>query len=415
MMRMTEGERKANPVTDDLANCQGFLATTVLERFSTIKIYHAQNLVTEKFNAILDRLEINRAHLSHYVHWTCGNASRQMTVMYVIAGVIVVILHRKGLIGLLTDLAVVGYYARTLVDSFQSSHNLITKSTIALSRVLPFCKLILNAEFDQEREKEFKTNENISTSSSSSKLRVEINDLGATYSISASNINNNSNNENTESKKALPGLYSCTLKPIQEKDIILLRSPNGQGKSTLLKVMASLLRPNKGTLKMQNVKVAMLNQEPVLLGGCTIAENICMMSLSSLTNNKEEKEKIMEKVIDAAKRAVCYNVIMNLQNGFETVIDGTGSISGSPLSGGNLQRCCVARMFFSEANLLLLDEPTNNLDAESADIILKTVIEEECHKRKCAAVIATHEMKYFVDHGEKVRIVKISHGVCNEE
>ena len=70
----------------------------------------------------------------------------------------------------------------------------------------------------------------------------------------------------------------------------------------------------------------------------------------------------MEKVIDAAKKACCHDFIMQLPDGYETIV-GEG---GANLSGGEKKRICLARALMRDTEVLILDEPLANLDDATA-------------------------------------------------
>lgn len=73
----------------------------------------------------------------------------------------------------------------------------------------------------------------------------------------------------------------------------------------------------------------------------------------------------MEEVIDAARRACCYDFITALPDGFETMV-GEG---GHTLSGGQRQRISIARAILKDAPIVLLDEATSSVDAENEAMI----------------------------------------------
>jgi ATP-binding cassette subfamily B protein len=74
----------------------------------------------------------------------------------------------------------------------------------------------------------------------------------------------------------------------------------------------------------------------------------------------------MDKVIEAAKKACCHDFIMQLPDGYDTVI-GEG---GASLSGGEKQRISIARAIMKDAPIIVLDEATANVDPENeADLI----------------------------------------------
>lgn len=89
-----------------------------------------------------------------------------------------------------------------------------------------------------------------------------------------------------------------------------------------------------------------------------------------------------EEVFEAAKKARCYDFIMALPNGFDTVI-GEG---GETLSGGEKQRISIARCILKDAPVIILDEATANVDADNESYI-QEAISELC-RGKTLVVIA---------------------------
>ena len=78
-----------------------------------------------------------------------------------------------------------------------------------------------------------------------------------------------------------------------------------------------------------------------------------------------------EEVIEVAKKARCYDFIMNLPNGFDTVI-GEG---GADLSGGEQQRISIARCMLKDAPVVILDEATASVDADNEHFIQEAISE----------------------------------------
>ena len=78
-----------------------------------------------------------------------------------------------------------------------------------------------------------------------------------------------------------------------------------------------------------------------------------------------------EEVVEAAKRAHCHNFIMELPNGYNTMV-GEG---GSSLSGGEKQRISIARALLKNAPVILLDEATSSVDPENEYEILAAIEE----------------------------------------
>ena len=77
----------------------------------------------------------------------------------------------------------------------------------------------------------------------------------------------------------------------------------------------------------------------------------------------------MEQVIAAAKKACCHEFIMELPNGYDTVI-GEG---GASLSGGEKQRISIARAIMKDAPIIILDEATANVDPENEKELVEAI------------------------------------------
>ena len=94
----------------------------------------------------------------------------------------------------------------------------------------------------------------------------------------------------------------------------------------------------------------------------------------------------MEEVIAAAKAAKCHEFIMNLKNGYDTVI----GESGGSLSGGERQRLSIARAIMKGSPIIILDEATANVDPENEKDLMEAI--EALTKEKTIIMIA-HRIK----------------------
>ena len=106
----------------------------------------------------------------------------------------------------------------------------------------------------------------------------------------------------------------------------------------------------------------------------------------------------MEKVIEAAKKACCHDFIMQLPEGYDTVI-GEG---GASLSGGEKQRISIARAIMKNAPVIVLDEATANVDPENEAELIKAI--DELTKEKTIIMIA-HRLK-TVRNADQIVVIK---------
>ncbi|MDR2404135.1 MAG: ATP-binding cassette domain-containing protein, partial [Spirochaetaceae bacterium] len=103
------------------------------------------------------------------------------------------------------------------------------------------------------------------------------------------------------------------------------------------------------------------------------------------------------EVIEAAKKARCYDFIMALPDGFNTII-GEG---GATLSGGERQRISIARCILKDAPIIILDEATASVDADNESYI-QQAISELC-RGKTLLVIA-HRLN-TICHADKILVI----------
>ena len=160
---------------------------------------------------------------------------------------------------------------------------------------------------------------------------------------------------------------SFTLGPGQALGVI---GASGAGKSALARVMAGVWPVAAGEVRLDGATLAQygpdrlgrligfLPQRVVLFDG-TVAENIARL----------DPAPAAEKVIAAATAAGAHRLILSLAEGYDTRF----SPSGSPLSGGQLQRLALARALFDDPVLLILDEPNANLDHDGAEALNQAI------------------------------------------
>jgi subfamily B ATP-binding cassette protein HlyB/CyaB len=148
--------------------------------------------------------------------------------------------------------------------------------------------------------------------------------------------------------------------------VVGIVGPSGSGKSTLAKLVQRLYVPEGGRILVDGVDLAMIDaswlrrqlgvvlQENVLFNR-TIRENIALA----------DPGMTFERVVDAAKLAGAHDFILELPEGYDTLV----GERGSSLSSGQRQRIAIARALVTEPRILIFDEATSALDYESERII----------------------------------------------
>jgi len=146
--------------------------------------------------------------------------------------------------------------------------------------------------------------------------------------------------------------------------------PTGSGKTSLSSLLLRFFDPKEGAITLDDVDLrnyrladlrnqfAVVHQDTVLFS-TTIAENIRFA----------RPDAAMDEVTAAARAANAHDFIMNLPDGYDTIV----GERGMKLSGGERQRVSLARAFLKNAPILILDEPTSSLDVHNETAILETI------------------------------------------
>lgn len=160
---------------------------------------------------------------------------------------------------------------------------------------------------------------------------------------------------------------------IPKNQLVSILGPSGSGKSTLLQIIGLLLKPDQGSVKLNDIEYSELkdNQLPAfrnsnlgfvfqfhnLLGEFTSEENIKLPLFIREQKINNEQEDYFQEIIQH----------LGLQKLMQKY--------PSQLSGGEQQRVAVARALINKPSLILADEPTGNLDNKNADALYEMFIQ----------------------------------------
>lgn len=180
-----------------------------------------------------------------------------------------------------------------------------------------------------------------------------------------------------------PEILKNTNLTIREGEVIGIVGRSGSGKSTLTKLVQRLYVPERG-------RVLIDGNDLSLADPAWLRRQVGVVLQENLLFNRSVKDNIaladpgmtLDLVIKAAKLAGAHEFIMELPEGYDTMV----GEHGSTLSGGQRQRIAIARALIGNPRILILDEATSALDYESENAIMKNM--QDICKGRTVLIIA---------------------------
>ena len=167
-------------------------------------------------------------------------------------------------------------------------------------------------------------------------------------------------------KEVLHGVNLC----IPAGKVTALVGPSGSGKSTIAKLVASLWDVGDGSITLGGVDLRELSSEDYNRQVAYVSQDSFLFNTTVRENIRMGRPGASDAEVEqVARDSGCYDFIAGLENGFDTVVGG----SGAHLSGGERQRISIARAMMKDAPLLILDEATSYADPENEALIQRSV------------------------------------------
>lgn len=189
---------------------------------------------------------------------------------------------------------------------------------------------------------------------------------------------------------------------IPEKTITAFVGPSGGGKSTITKLIAGFWDVTDGALKMDGTDIRKIPLEQLMDQIAYISQDNYLFDETVLENIRMGKPSATdEEVYQAAKDCGCYDFIMKLEKGFQTIAGG----AGGHLSGGERQRIAIARAVLKDAPVVILDEATAYIDAENEALIQEAMAKVIAGK---TVLMIAHRLSTITD-ADRIVVVKDGH------
>ncbi|HVR70841.1 MAG TPA: ABC transporter ATP-binding protein [Vicinamibacteria bacterium] len=204
----------------------------------------------------------------------------------------------------------------------------------------------------------------------------------------------------THQGAAQPAVRDITFQ-VERGRTLAFVGPSGAGKTTLVKLLVGLYRPQAGRILYNGVdrlevdmerlreRIGFVTQETQLFSG-TIRENLLFV----------RPEATDAECLDALRRAACESLLARAEKGLDTVI-GEG---GMKVSGGERQRLSIARALLRRPDLLVFDEATSSLDSLTEEEIGRT-IRDVAGARDVMSILIAHRLS-TVMHADRILVLE---------
>lgn len=162
-----------------------------------------------------------------------------------------------------------------------------------------------------------------------------------------------------------------------------LIGPSGSGKTTVVSLLSRFWDVSGGKITIGDHDIREWSPDALTSQMAVVLQDVYLLNDTVAGNIRIGRpDATMEEVAAAARAAHCHEFIMEMEDGYETMI-GEG---GSTLSGGERQRISIARALLKDAPVVLLDETTSSLDADNEREVQKAF--DQLMKNKTVLVIA---------------------------
>nr|WP_321465033.1 lipid A export permease/ATP-binding protein MsbA [uncultured Desulfobulbus sp.] len=186
---------------------------------------------------------------------------------------------------------------------------------------------------------------------------------------------------------------------LKRGEVLAIVGPSGSGKTTLANLIPRFYEISHGALKIDGHEIRDLTLQSLRSQIALVTQQTILFN-DTVRNNIAygRKSCTEEEIHEAAKAAYAYDFIMDLPQGFDTII----GESGARLSGGQQQRVSIARAILKDAPILILDEATSSLDTESEREVQRAL--ENLMKNRTTIIIA-HRLS-TVKNADRIIVLK---------
>ena len=358
------------------------LTDAVLSFAEGIGVIKSYNLLGEKSDELTENFkksrDVNTKFEQKMTPWTTG-----LNILYGVGIAAIfglsVFLHQEGVLSLAYLLGVL-LFVFDLFGPLKALYGEATRLTV-MNAALDRIEAVLD-----EPELPDNGNQHILSQAQPDQPEVQFSDVGFAY----------------QDKEVLHNISFS----MQKNTMTALVGPSGGGKSTIANLLARLWDVKSGTVTVRGTDIRDVPLAELMEQISMVFQRVYLFQDTIYNTIRMGKPDATEQeVYEAAKKARCYDFIMALPDGFQTVV-GEG---GATLSGGEKQRISIARCILKDAPIVILDEATASVDTDNESYIQEAI--NELVKGKTLLVIA-HRLNTI---RQADQILVISNGQISEQ
>ena len=180
-----------------------------------------------------------------------------------------------------------------------------------------------------------------------------------------------------------------------------IHGESGSGKSTFIDILLGLIKPNAGSIYVDDVQLDDSKIENWQENFSQVSQSSFVMDCSIIDNIGFGQENIdIEKVKLCCKLACLEDFIDDLPLGYDTIV----GENGYSISGGQCQRIAVARSLYRSSPILILDEATNALDEKTELNVIKNI----CSINGLTLILISHNLKLLEFCDYNIDLLKLN-------
>ena len=184
---------------------------------------------------------------------------------------------------------------------------------------------------------------------------------------------------------------------LQSGDLMFIYGESGCGKSTIVNLASGLINKEQGNIYINDYPIEEIDLNLYRSKISYVSQDNFLFNDSIINNLTLGEDNIKEEwIIKCCKYAGAHDFIVNLPNGFQTLV----GERGFSLSGGQLQRICIARAFIKNGDFIIFDEATSALDKKNEDLILNSL--KMFSKSGKLIIVITHKFQSNFDEAKSL-------------